>query len=44
MSRINLDLLLTVPDGLHLAASTQCSWCDGLPSPVMGRDDHATSL
>lgn len=41
MSRINLDPLLTFPDGSHLMISTQCSGYGELYSPVMEKDDRA---
>jgi hypothetical protein len=45
MSRINLDPLLTFPDGSHLVISTQCSatgdFSCSLYSAVVGEDDRA---
>lgn len=45
MSRINLDPLLTFPDGSHLVISTQCSvpgdFSCALYSAVVEKDDRA---
>lgn len=45
MSRINLDPLLTFPDGSHLVISTQCSaggdFSCALYSVVVEKDDRA---
>ncbi len=45
MSRINLDLLMTFPDGSHLVISTQCSrdgdFSCALYSAVVEEDDRA---
>lgn len=46
MSRTNLDLLMTFPDGSHLVISTQCSR-DGefscvLYTATLGQDDQAS--
>ncbi|OQW29927.1 MAG: hypothetical protein A4E19_11285 [Nitrospira sp. SG-bin1] len=45
MSRINLDPLLTFPDGSHLVISTQCAiggdFSCALYKAVVKKDDHA---
>ncbi len=45
MSRINLDPLMTFPDGSHLVISTQCSregdFSCALYNAVVAEDDHA---
>jgi hypothetical protein len=45
MSRINLDLLTTFPDGSHLVVSTQCSkegdFSCALYNAVVAKDDGA---
>ena len=45
MSRINLDPLMTFPDGTHLVISTQCSkqgdFSCALYSAVVQEDDNA---
>jgi len=46
MSRTNLDLLMTFPDGSHLVISTQCSkekeFSCVLYTATLGEDDQAT--
>ncbi len=46
MSRTNLDLLMTFPDGSHLVISTQCSkdkeFSCVLYTATLGKDDHAS--
>ena len=45
MSRINLDLLMTFPDGSHLVVSTQCSkegdFSCALYTAFLAEDDRA---
>jgi hypothetical protein len=45
MSRINLDLLMTFPDGSHLVISTQCSregdFSCALYTAILAEDDRA---
>lgn len=45
MSRINLDLLMTFPDGSHLVISTQCSregdFSCALYTATLAEDDRA---
>jgi len=45
MSRINLDLLMTLPDGSHLVISTQCSregdFSCALYTAIFAEDDGA---
>lgn len=45
MSRTNLDLLMTFPDGSHLVISTQCSkdgeFSCALYTATLGEDDRA---